>query len=132
MQWCRRKSLFRVDRSILALGVFYIVLLAAYVFFEAFPVNYRPVLIDGRLEASYPSSTTLLTLCAMTTAAMQFNSRIKNRRFSRCLLLIMSAFTCLMVLARLISGVHWFSDIIGGILLGTALIMLYASATTGP
>ena len=67
-QWIKRKSIRKVDRSILILGGFYIVTLAAYLFFESYVINYRPVLIGGYLEASYPSSTTLLVLCVMPTA----------------------------------------------------------------
>ena len=71
VQLIKRKSLWKVDRSILALGVFYIVVIAAYVFFEMVVINYRPTLIEGYLEASYPSSTTMLVTCVMPTAAMQ-------------------------------------------------------------
>ncbi len=78
-QWIKRKSICKVDYDILALGGFYIVTIAAYLFFENVVINYRPVLIGGILEASYPSSTTLLVMCVMPTAVMQFNSRIKNK-----------------------------------------------------
>ena len=78
-QWIKRKSLLKVDRSILVLGGFYIATMAAYLVFESFVINYRPVLIAGNLEASYPSSTTLLVLCVMPTAMMQLRGRINNR-----------------------------------------------------
>ena len=125
VQWIKRKSFFKVDRSILALGVFYIAVMAIYVFFEIVVVNYRPVLIDGVLEVSYPSSTTVLVICVMISAVMQTNIRIKNRMFRRCTGVLMIAFTSFMVIARLISGVHWFTDIIGGILLSIGLVMTY-------
>ena len=69
-QLIRRRSLFKVDRSILVLGGFYIVVMAMYLLFEEVTINYRPVLIDGNLEASYPSSTTMLALCVLPTAMM--------------------------------------------------------------
>lgn len=125
LQWIKRKRLFAVDRSILVLGGFYILVLAVFVFFEKVPINYRPVLIDGVLEESYPSSTTLLVLCVMSTAALQLKKRIKNSALRKFLLLIIIAFTALMVFARLVSGVHWFSDIIAGALLSAGLILLY-------
>ena len=75
-RWIRRKSLLLVDRSILILGGFYLAVIAVYLLFEVFPVNYRPVLIDGQLEASYPSSTTVLVLCVMVTSAMQRTSTV--------------------------------------------------------
>ncbi|MBR5868104.1 MAG: phosphoesterase PA-phosphatase, partial [Clostridia bacterium] len=75
VQWIRRKDIRRVDFSILTLGGFYLVVMAAYLLFEEFAVNYRPVLIGGYLEASYPSSTTLLVLCVMPTAILQLKTR---------------------------------------------------------
>ena len=124
-QWIRRKRLSKVDFSILVLGGFYLAVMAAYVFFEKVVVNYRPVLIGGVLEASYPSSTTMLVMCVMPTAVMQLNTRIRNSVFRRCTACGMAAFTVFMVVGRLISGVHWFTDIAGGALLSAGLVMMY-------
>ncbi len=124
-EWIKRRNLFRVDYSLLTLGGFYIVVMAAYVLFEIFVVNYRPILINGILEASYPSSTTMLVMCVMPTAIMQLNDRIKNRGLSRCCSWALCAFTAFMVIGRLLSGVHWVSDIIGGTLLSGGLVMMY-------
>ena len=130
VQWIRRKHFFLVDRSILILGVFYVIVMAAFCLFEVLVINYRPVLIDGHLEASYPSSTTLLVLCVMPTAAMQLRMRIKNRSCRQWFTFLITVFTAFMVIARLISGVHWFTDIIGGILLSTGLVSLYYAIIT--
>ena len=77
-QLIKRKSLLKVDRDIIALGIFYIAVIGAFVFFEVCVINYRPLLIEGKLEASYPSSTTMLVMSVMPTAAMQMYERIKN------------------------------------------------------
>ena len=124
VQLIKRKSLWKVDHNILALGVFYIVVMAAYILFEMVVINYRPTLIDGYLEASYPSSTTMLVMCVMPTVAMQLNVRIKNTVLRRCAIIAIIAFTAFMVIGRLISGVHWITDIIGGALLSAVLVML--------
>ena len=129
VQWVGRKSLFKVDRSILALGGFYIIVLAMYIFFEIVVINYRPVLIDGYLEASYPSSTTILVMCVMPTAMMQLHARIKSDVFRRCVLISIAAFTAFMVIGRLASGVHWLTDIIGGALVSAGLVITYASVS---
>ncbi len=126
-QWIKRKHLLKVDFNILALGVFYIVVAALFVLFEILEINYRPVLIDGQLEASYPSSTTLLVMCVMPTVIMWFNSRIKNCVIRRFAVWVTVVFTAFMVVGRLVSGVHWLSDIIGGILLSAGLVMMYYS-----
>ena len=78
VQLIGRKSLFKVDSDILLLGVYYILVIAGYLIFEMIPINYRPILIEGRMEASYPSSTTLLVVSVMPTLALQVYRRVKN------------------------------------------------------
>ena len=129
IQWIKRKSLVKVDKSLFVLGGFYIVVIALFIFFEIAIINYRPVLINGCLEASYPSSTTLLVMCVMPTAIMQLNAYIKNTVFKRITAFVMIAFTAFMVIGRLISGVHWISDIIGGVLLSFGLVTVYCATT---
>jgi undecaprenyl-diphosphatase len=124
-QLIKRKRLLSVDASILVLGVFYVVVIAIFVFFEVCVVNYRPVLIEGVMEASYPSSTTLLVTCVMPTAAMQLKERITGIKAQRACSYIIYAFSVFMVVARLISGVHWFTDIIGGLILSAGLVTIY-------
>jgi undecaprenyl-diphosphatase len=130
-QWIKRKSILKVDRSILILGAFYIVTLTAYLFFESYVINYRPVLIAGFLEASYPSSTTLLVLCVMPTAIMQLRGRIRNHALRKAVTSAITSFIVFMVAGRLVSGVHWLTDIIGGILLSAGLVMIYDSLIGG-
>jgi len=127
-QWIIRKKLLRVDADILLLGVYYLLVLAGYLLFEMVPINYRPVLIDGHLEASYPSSTTLLVLSVMLTLKSQADRRCKNRKL-RCFAAVFSvAFSAFMVIGRLVSGVHWMTDIIGSVFLSTGLFLLYCAA----
>lgn len=127
VQLIERRSFLRVDSSILVLGGFYLLVLAVYLFFEYNIVNYRPVLINNVLEASYPSSTTVLVMCVMLTAMMQFNRLIRNKTVKIIVEFLLGFFTVSMVIGRMLSGVHWFTDIIGGILLSSTLIMLYSS-----
>jgi undecaprenyl-diphosphatase len=124
-QWIKRKNLMKVDRDILVLGGFYVAVIGAYAFFELFPVNYRPIWIEGRLEASYPSSTTVLVACVMSTAVMQLKSRVKAPRLRTCLCYAMTVFAALMIACRLVSGVHWLTDIVGGLLLSAGLVSSY-------
>ena len=125
MQWARRKQLFRVDYDILILGVYYLLVISGYLLFEMIPINYRPVLIDGYLEASYPSSTTLLVLSVMPTLIFQANRRCGKASLRHLTAVFSVLFSLFMVIGRLISGVHWVTDIIGSILLSTGLFLLY-------
>ncbi len=125
LQLIKRKSLSRVDNSILVLGGFYLLVIAAYLFFEYNIVNYRPVLINSILEASYPSSTTMVVMCIMTTAMMQFHRLIQNKTVRIVINIFLGIFTILMIVGRMLSGVHWFTDILGSMLISSALVMLY-------
>jgi undecaprenyl-diphosphatase len=120
-QLLRRKALRKVDFDILPLGVYYLVVILSYLIFEKFPVNYRPILIEGLREASYPSSTTLLVLSVMPTVALQGNRRLKNPGMKRAAGIAAYLFSAFMVIGRLVSGVHWVTDIIGAVLLSGGL-----------
>ena len=124
-QWVQRKSIRKVDGDILALGVFYAIVMAVFVLFEIVVINYRPVLIEGSLEASYPSSTTMLVVAVMPTVIMQACKRVKNQLAKKCIVSVTAVFTVFMVVGRLISGVHWVSDIIGGLLFSVGAVVLY-------
>ena len=119
-----RKSVRQVDRDVILLGVYYLLVIGAYLLFEEFPVNYRPVFIEGRLEASYPSSTTLLVLSVMPTLVFQARRR---KFFPKTTGILAALFSTAMVAGRLLCGVHWFTDIVGGALLSAGLVTLYYS-----
>ncbi len=127
-QLIRRKSLKKVDADIILLGAYYILVILFYLFFEMVPINYRPILLDGAVEASYPSSTELLVLSVMPTLAFQVNRRCGNAAVKRAVFAAVALFSAFMVIARLVSGVHWLTDIIGGVLLSAGLYLLYRSA----
>lgn len=128
VQLIKRRSLLSVDPDILLLGIYYVLVIACYLIFEMIPVNYGPVLIEGRLEASYPSSTTLLVLSVMPTLWFQANRRVSNAMIRKAVAVFVVTFSVFMVIGRLVSGVHWATDIIGSVLLSAGLYMLYRSA----
>lgn len=127
-QLVRRRALRRVDADILTLGAFYLAVVGCYVLFERLVVNYRPILIGGLLEASYPSSHTMVAVGVMATAVMQFRRRTRSRRPLLALESASAAGVAVTALGRLVSGAHWLSDIIGGLLLGSALAASYRAA----
>ena len=127
VQLIKRRSILRVDPDILLLGIYYVLVIACYLIFEMIPINYRPILINGNLEASYPSSTTLLVLSVMPTLKYQSDRRIANPMTRKSIALFVFAFSLFMVTGRLISGVHWATDIIGSVFLSSGLFMVYRS-----
>lgn len=128
VQLIKRRSLFRVDADIMILGVYFVIVFLAYAIFEMIPINYRPILIEGKMEASYPSSTTLLVLSVMPALIEQIQRRLSGITAKRIIKIVAIAFSAFMVIGRLVSGVHWFTDIVGGVLLSAGVFMLYKAA----
>ncbi|MGN0250792.1 MAG: phosphatase PAP2 family protein [Oliverpabstia sp.] len=127
VQLVKRRSLFKVDYDIIILGIYYVLVIFGYMIFEMIPINYRPILIEGIMEASYPSSTTLLVLSVMPTLNFQVKRRMKNTMM-KCVINTFSVmFSLFMVIGRTVAGVHWLTDIIGSVILSTGLYLIYKS-----
>lgn len=128
IQLVKRRSLLKVDADILILGVYYAAVIALYLAFERIPINYRPILIGGFMEVSYPSSTTLLTLGVMPTLPEQVRRRCKSRAVIRSVCVLSAAFSAFMVIGRTVCGVHWLTDIVGSVIISAGLFCLYQGA----
>ena len=128
IQLVQRKSIWKVDARILLLGAFYFIVIVFYVFFEFVIINYRPIILSQSLEASFPSSHTMIVICIMVTAMLQFHYYLRDKKVCLWAIDIASVLIIVVtVVGRLISGVHWFTDIVAGILLSSALVALYYS-----
>jgi membrane-associated phospholipid phosphatase len=125
-QLIKRKSLLKVDKEIYVLALFYILVVGVYVFFEKFIVNYRPILIDGVLEASYPSSHTLMSIC-LCGSSIIINKKLFKNKLGDIENILSVILILLIVAGRIISGVHWFTDILGGIIISSALLVIFYS-----
>lgn len=127
VQLIQGKSLYKVDIAIVLMGAFYVLVAIAYVFFEVVTVNYRPMIVDVKegLEASYPSTHTILSVSIMSAAIIYANKRIKDRRLRIAAIAASVIIMITVVVGRLLSGVHWFTDIVGGVILSAALVTLY-------
>ena len=125
VQLIKRKNLLKVDFDIVILGVYYVIVVLCYLIFEMIPINYRPIFINGFMEASYPSSTTLLVLGVMPTLIFQAKRRMKSNKIKKIICVITILFSAFMVVGRLVSGVHWITDIVGSVLLSMGLFHVY-------
>lgn len=129
VEWIKRKSLLKIDRDLWALFVAYALTLLLYCFFELVVINFRPILAEGVAEASYPSSHTLLAIVIGGTALLQIKERIRTPRIRIPLLCIIIFLMVAVPLLRLLSGVHWLTDIIAAVLLGSSILMIYRGVT---
>jgi len=128
VQLISRRSLLKVDHEILALGGLYVVVLGLYFVFEKIVINYRPVIMEGdaHVEASFPSSHTMLAIVVLGSTLMVISKYVKNDGLRVGLEMLCIISIVLLVLGRLLCGVHWLTDIIGGVLISGALLFAFA------
>ncbi len=127
-QWISRKSLKKVDKSLFVLAGFYVAVAVIYVLFEVVIINCRPILVDGVLEASYPSSHTILVCSIMLTTALQLQQRLRNKPIRTVLQVLCCLIIVLTALGRILAGVHWYTDVFAAILISAALVFSYLGA----
>ncbi|MBR4791470.1 MAG: phosphatase PAP2 family protein [Treponema sp.] len=134
IQLVQRKSLLKVDKKILMLGVIYILVILLYVLFEKVPFNYRPVVLDPAegLEPSYPSTHTMIILTIFGTAIGVIGDYLKNAKLVLLLKIICLVIMAVTIVGRLICGVHWFTDIAGGVIISLFFINLFRDLTKEP
>lgn len=133
IQLISRKSLFKVDREIIGMGVLYVVVVGLYVLFEKVIINYRPIIMPNATapEASFPSSHTMLIMTVLGAAIILFKRKVSSKGVRTLITLICGVTIVVTVLGRLYSGVHWFTDIVAGVLLSMSLIELYGAFVYG-
>lgn len=132
LEWMARKSFHRIDPAIRRICVIYILVVILYGLFEVVVVNCRPVIMPGSVqpEASFPSSHSMLATAVMGTAVIGWQKILKKSRMRLILQTAALVILALTVVGRLISGVHWFSDIVAGLLYGLTLVSLYRAWMT--
>ena len=127
VQLIRGRSLKKVSPAILLLGLFYILMAVFYVFFEKVVINYRPVLVDGVLEASYPSSHTFVALFIFFSGIPAVRSLTDKKWTAVVVQILLLLLAAVMIIGRLLSGMHWATDIVGAVLLAASAEALYSA-----
>lgn len=129
VQWIQRKKLMKVDRELLVLGGLYVILGFLYVFFNKVAINYRPVIMPGEVlpESSFPSSHSMLGCTVMGSAYLLVDRYVNNPTAVKVLHVLCIINMIVIVGGRFLSGVHWFTDILGGILISIALIAEFSA-----
>lgn len=125
-QAIKRKSLFKIDLCIWLFAGLCVLVMGCYVLFEICIINYRPILVEGVLEASYPSSHTMFSCTLLGSTILALSSLLKNKTAKLLIAIGLSCIIATTVICRLLSGVHWITDILAGILLSAVLVALYA------
>lgn len=134
IQLIKRKNLFKVDLEILTLGGLYLIVLGMYFGFEKLIINYRPILMPEctEAEASFPSSHTVLICVVMVSAVMLLDKYIKSVKLCKILKLCCTVLALVTIIGRFICGAHWFTDIIGGLLISVCLLSIFSLIISKP
>lgn len=128
VQMIKRRSLLKVDRSIISLGGLYAVTIVLYVLFDKIALNYRPIIMPGEFEPepSYPSSHTMLALVVFATAMVLWARALKKHPAFKVLIIVECVLLMVLTVGgRLYCGVHWLTDIVGGVLISATLVSGY-------
>lgn len=132
VQMIKRRGLLKVDGEILALGGLFAADIALYMAFEKFIINYRPIIMPGETEpeASFPSSHTMLILTVMLAVMIILDKYVKSGGLCTFLRILCALTALVTVCGRLYCGVHWFTDIVGGVLLSLTLILIFSAVVS--
>jgi len=127
VEWIRRKELLKVDREILAMGVLFLLLFLIYIFFQFVVVNYRPILLPDKPEPepSFPSSHTIMGWTVMGSIVMVIDKYVKSAKLCKVIRIAAFIIMVLILIGRLLCGVHWLTDILGAILMSIMLLEFF-------
>lgn len=128
IQLIKRKSIKKIDHSLICLAGIYVLTIVTYILFELIKINYRPILVDGELQASYPSSHTMLAIVAFISGGIQIGYLTDCEWIKPVAFVCGTVFALAETLTRLLAGVHWFTDIIGSVIIGATIVMVYVTA----
>ena len=123
----KKKSFKDINKVLYALVVFYVCIAIIYALFEVLTINYRPILMDNELEASYPSSHTLLAICVCGSSLIVSHHLIKKEKLKIILNVVATIMMILIIVTRFLSGVHWFTDIIGAIIISAFMLQSFSN-----
>lgn len=127
IQLIQRKKILKVDWEILMLGVTYTLLGLVYVVFEKVAINNRPILVEGELAASFPSSHMMMVATVGITVMLILPKYVENKIWYTALRLVLALAVIAMITGRLLSGMHWMTDIVAGVLYSVTLVSLYVN-----
>ncbi len=127
IQLITRKSIAKVDREVFALAGLYVVMAAFYALFEKVVINYRPVIMPDETgpEASFPSSHTMLACVVFGSTIVMLGIYMEAEKKRLIMQIVLEILIFITVFGRLLSGVHWLTDIVGGVLLSIFLVSAF-------
>lgn len=127
-QWIKRRSLKKVDFEIMFLGVFIVLMVGFWLVFDKLVViNYRPMKINGEIESSYPSTHVMVVTFLLFASCYFINKKWNTKLVNVLSYTVASIIVIATSIFRVAAGMHWVTDVLGGILLGIVLYLGFLS-----
>jgi undecaprenyl-diphosphatase len=118
-QLIKGKSLFKVDIEIIIFGIALVVMVALWLLFDyVIKINVRPT---HEAEGSFPSTHVLITTFLALASHAFICYQYENKFAKYGSLLIAVSIIALVLFGRVASGMHYITDVTGGLFLGLAL-----------
>lgn len=118
-----RKSIKKVDRSLLAMFIPLILMAVAYFVFNHFLIwNVRP---NGSGEASFPSSHVMVVSTIFFCIALILPQYIHSKLACASLNLLMLLLIVFTAIGRVVSNMHWMSDVFGALAFSAIFAFVY-------
>lgn len=123
VQLIKRKDLKKVDSAIYIILAGYVAMVVIYLAFEIVKINYSPLSTAEELKASYPSSHVMIYSVMMGAAVLGLLHFARMHDDLKLLINIFYMFSTFgMAALRLLSGQHYFTDIIGALLVSYTIL----------
>ena len=104
---------------------FILMILIWIIFDKIIIINYRPILINNKLEGAFPSTHVMVS--TFTLLFFAYNQKNKKIIFY----IIITSLIILQSISRILLQMHWFTDVLGGLLIGTLLFLTYLRRENG-
>lgn len=116
----------KIDARIWKMWLVYGAMAIIYAIFEYLAVvNTRPTLNNGAVESSFPSTHVLVVATVLSLMVVALPKYLDDKK-ARVLIAVISAIaTALVMTGRVMSGQHWFTDVLGALLWSLFLVSLY-------
>lgn len=125
-QLSKKRSLFKVDKDIIFIGCGLAILAFVWLVFDKLiDVNYRPIAISGTAQTSFPSTHTMIAAFVLLAATRAILKRNGNEIKYQLLAYSGSSILILLCsLGRILSKMHWATDVLGGLFIGVGLFFI--------
>lgn len=122
-QWVNRKSLKKVDKPLIAMFLPLIAISITYFVFDKFLIwNTRP---NGSGEPSFPSTHVMVVATIFLCIAIILPRYIRSKFAYILLDAMMLILLTLVCVGRVVSNMHWISDVIGGLIFAGIFATIY-------